>query len=117
MKAKRCRRAASFQPADGHGASCGGPIVDGQYRVEVAPGEKTVQIIGLKTVRYDRNNAAQAGLADAAAARGDTSGTYDCVDRTITAAEGNHAKIEVKPGSQTLDFDLKQPAGPTIGKE
>ena len=106
-----------FQPADGHGASCGGPIIDGRYQLEVTPGEKTVEIIGVKTVRYDRNDAAQAGLADAAAARGDTNGTYDCVDRTITAAEGNHSKIKVNPGSQTLDLDLKRPAGSTAGRK
>ena len=47
-----------FQPADGHGASCGGPIIDGRYRLEVTPGKKTVEILGVKTVRYDRNDGA-----------------------------------------------------------
>lgn len=99
----------AFSPADGQGPSCGGPIANGQYQLEVPPGQKIVQISRLKAVAFDRNDGRQAALADEAIKRGDTSGTYDCVDPAFAQAEGNHARIEVKPGNQTIDFSLKTP--------
>lgn len=103
----------TFLPADGQGPSCGGPIANGQYQLEVPPGQKIVQISGLKAVAFDRNDERQAALADEAAKRGDVRGTYDCVDPAFAQAKGNHARIEVKPGSQTVDFSLKYPTTPS----
>ena len=97
-----------FQPADGHGPSVGGPIADGQYQLVVEPGVKKVQILGVKTLQYDMNNPGEAALANGAAQRGDKSGTYDCADPTIADAEGNRATVDIKPGSQSVDFTLKR---------
>lgn len=96
-----------FSPADGHGSTCSGPISDGQYTVEALPGSKTVHITGLKTLKYNMNNPAEAALAEAASKRGDTSGVYKIADPSLTQAMGNHSTAEIKPGSQSIDFDLK----------
>jgi hypothetical protein len=102
----------AFNPADGNGPACGSPIVDGQYRVEVPPGQKIVQITVVTATRFNLKNPQEAGLAAQAIERGDKSGTYDRVDPTFDGAEGNRVKVEVKPGSQSMDFPLKR-AGST----
>jgi hypothetical protein len=96
----------SFQPADGRGPSCGGPIAAGRYRIEAAPGPKTVQITVLKSVRFDLSKPDEARYASEAAARGDNSGAYDCVDLTAANAQGNHTAVEIRTGGQTMDFTL-----------
>jgi hypothetical protein len=99
-----------FEPTDGHGAGCGGKITDGKYQVEVTPGAKTVLVTGLTMKAYDMKNPQQAGLAKAAAERGNASGTYECADPTVANAEGNRVSLEVKEGKQTFDFTLKRVA-------
>ncbi len=49
----------SFLPADGKGPTAAAIIEQGDYSVEVAPGEKKVEILGYKTAgkrRYDEND-------------------------------------------------------------
>lgn len=49
----------SFVPVDGKGPSAAGIIENGHYSVEVAPGQKKVEILGYKTTgrrRYDEND-------------------------------------------------------------
>ena len=49
----------SFMPADGKGPSAAAIIEQGAYSVEVAPGEKKVEILGYKSTgkrRYDEND-------------------------------------------------------------
>jgi hypothetical protein len=103
----------TFLPADGHGPAVGGSIVDGQYQVEnLIPGKKFVQIIGLKKVNFALSNEEMQRRARENAKRGDTTGIVERADEIPADAEGNNRQIEIKPGSQTLDFDLKPKARP-----
>jgi hypothetical protein len=97
-------------PEDGKGPVVGGPITDGRYRVEnVTPGQKTVQIIGVKKVSFAQSHEEMATAAKNAAKKGDGSGIIDRADVIPADAEGNKSVIEVKPGNQTFDFSLKAP--------
>lgn len=99
-----------FQPVDGKGTSCGGPIVDGRYKLETSAGKKVVQIVAVKEIQYGRRSPEEdARLAREAFARGDTSGIIDRADVIPANAQGNNAQVDVAPGQQTLDFDLKRP--------
>ena len=99
-----------FQPLDGEGSSCGGPIVDGHYEIETTPGKKVVQVVAVKAVIYARRSPEEElRLAQEAAARGDASGVIDRADLIAPDAEGNNAKVDVQAGQQTLDFHLKRP--------
>jgi hypothetical protein len=103
--------AITFLPADGRGATFGGPITDGQYRVEgLTPGEKIVQIVGVKKIRFALSGEEMARAANEAAKRADTSGIVDRADQIPPNADGNNAKHDLQPGKQTLDLTLCPPA-------
>jgi hypothetical protein len=103
--------AISFLPADGHGPTAGGPIVDGRYEVtNLVPGRKIVQIVAEKKNNGPVSHEERARQASEAAKRGGTSPNVEQADEIPADAEGNNRQIEVKPGSQTLDFDLKPKA-------
>ena len=103
-----------FQPADGKGASCGGPIKNGKYTVETTPGKKVVQIIAVKKVKYGRRSPQEeARLLREAAARGDRSGVIESADAIPPNAQGNNKQVDVQSGSQTMDFNLMPPMGRT----
>jgi hypothetical protein len=105
--------AISFLPADGHGPAAGAPIVEGYYQVEnLLPGKKVVQIVGVKKINFAKSNEEMARQAKENAKRGDATGIVERADEIPADAEGNNRQIEVKPGSQTLDFDLKPKARP-----
>lgn len=101
-----------FQPVGDQGASCGGPITKGQYEIETTPGKKIVQIMATKAVQYGRRSPEEEmRLARAAAAKGDSSGIIDRADIVPPNAVGNNAEVDLVGGDQTLDLDLKSPAG------
>jgi len=101
----------TFVPADGLGPSSGSTISGGRYRVDdLAPGEKIVQIEGLKEIPVARTTAELAQQAEEAARRGQVAAPAADAMLIPDDAEGNNAKVQVKPGKQTLDFDLKQPS-------
>ncbi len=98
----------TFLPDGGAGPSCGAPIAEGRYQAKCQPGKMIVQIVGVKAINYSRNSEDRARLAKEAAQRGDTTGIIDRADTIPADAEGNNAKIEIKSGNQTMDFDLKR---------
>jgi len=103
--------AITFTPADGLGPSSGGTISGGRYRVDdLAPGEKIVQIVGLKAVPFARTTAELAQQAEEAARRGQVAAPAAQASQIPDDAEGNNAKVQVKSGKQTLDFHLKRPS-------
>ena len=103
--------AITFLPVDGRGPSAGGPIVNGNYRVAgLKPGEKIVQIVGVKAVPFVRSSEEMARMAAEAARRGDATGIIDRADEISSDAEGNQARIEVVAGKQARDFLLKKAA-------
>lgn len=100
-----------FQPVGNQGASCGGPVVQGQYKVEMSPGKKVIQVIAAGAVDYGRRSPEEeARLLREAVARGDRSGIIQRADIIPPNAEGNNVEVDVQPGKQTRDFNLKRPA-------
>ena len=101
----------TFLPVDGKGPTCGGPITVGKYQADLlTPGKKTVQIIGVKAVKFAMSSEEMANAARSATARGDGTGIIDRADTVPADAVGNNAVVEIKPGPQTLDFQLTPPA-------
>jgi hypothetical protein len=105
--------AISFLPADGHGPTAGAQIVDGQYEIRsLMPGKKIVQIVAEKKSNGPVSHDERARQASDNAKRGGTSPSAEQAAEIPADAEGNNRQIEVKSGSQTLDFDLKPKARP-----
>ncbi len=103
--------AITFLPGDGQGPGVGGPISDGVYRIgEITPGEKVVQIIGVKAIPFATTTAELQKQAEEARSRGQVAAPVERADTVPDNAQGNNATVEIQPGSQTLDFDLKPPA-------
>lgn len=91
--------AITFLPTDGKEASRGAMIKGGRYVADMVPGKWTVQISG------GRKLAAPASSEDAY-----KKGQQADKDGMVPAnAVGNGGAIEIKPGSQTLDFALTKP--------
>jgi hypothetical protein len=98
--------AISFLPTDGHGPSCGGSIVNGRYTAQLLPGTKMVRIVEMKVSDHilTREEIKQASAKQKQA--GDRIEGNEAIPPN---AEGNNVEIEVKSGTQTLDFALKRP--------
>jgi hypothetical protein len=101
----------TFLPTDGKGPSTGGKITGGKYQMDkLTPGPKVVQVLAVKALPSARSSEEMEKLAAAAKARGDTTGIIEQADVIPPDAEGNNARIEVQPGKQEINFDLKKPA-------
>ena len=102
----------SFLSDDGKGAAVGAPITDGKYTAEKVPtGKRVVKIEAadkagpsIQTTeeleRFSKENKGKIG----------PSGIIS-TESVPQDAEGNNQKVEVKAGSQTMNFALKKPAG------
>jgi hypothetical protein len=102
----------TFLPATGDGPTSGGPIADGQYRVDdLTPGKKLVQIVGVKKVNFPTSNDELARQWKAKAQHGDSTGTIGRAEEVPTDAPGNNSEVEVKEGEQLLDFAVKRKTG------
>jgi hypothetical protein len=102
-----------FQPADGRGPTAGAAISDGRYQVEsLVPGKKIVQIIAVKKINFAASNEEMERQAKENANRGDTTGIVERADEIPADAVGNNREINVQPGKQTVDFELKRKRGP-----
>lgn len=102
----------TFMPVDGSGSEAGAKITDGEYHVEeITPGEKTVQVVGVKEVPWvasseemERQSRENPKLV------GDGRDLVYPADTVPPDAEGNNQRVTVKEGPQTLNFGLKKPA-------
>ena len=102
----------TFLPADGKGPVAGAAIAEGKYQVDqIQPGKKTVQIIGVKAVKFARSSEEMARMAADASKRGDDSGLIDPADEIPSQAQGNNVEVDVVQGLQNRDFALNRPAG------
>jgi hypothetical protein len=93
----------SFIPVDGQGASTGGQIVRGKYKVEdVPPGSKRVEIRAGAELAAMPDIDAKAPAGKAAAPKAE--------EEAIPAdADGNNVVVEIGRGNQKLDFPLERP--------
>jgi hypothetical protein len=99
----------TFSPADGKGATAGGPIEAGHYTVDnFTPGPKVVKIEVVKAVPFARNSADMAKRAAADKFFGKGTGLIDPADEIPPNAEGNNQKVDIQPGKQIRDFHLKR---------
>jgi hypothetical protein len=95
----------TFSPADGKGPIASGSISAGQYSVtDLVPGPKVVLISSVAEVprvmsTEELQKAAEKGIRAPAPA----------AQLVPPDAEGNGQTIEIKPGSQQLEFTLKVP--------
>jgi hypothetical protein len=95
----------TFMPEGGHGVARSGKIEAGNYVVnDVPPGRKTVQIVGVKQIKFAKT---QAEAAEAAK-RGPPAAA-ESADDVPQNAEGNGQTVETAAGAQELNFDLKRP--------
>ena len=98
----------TFLPADGKGPVAAAHISSGAFTVaEITPGPKIVQITAVKVVPFARSTQEMADRAAAQKAQGNATGIIDPADTIPANAEGNNVAMEVKAGSQKLDFHLK----------
>ena len=98
----------TFTPTSGRGSVCSAKIENGAYRVvNVSPGQKKVQIIGVKKIHF-RPPAEQAAASKAAKAAGEVV-TPESTEDMPDNAEGNNQVIETTEGVQERNFDLKRP--------
>jgi hypothetical protein len=101
-----------FQPADGRGPTAGAAISDGRYQVDsLVPGKKIAQIIAVKKINFAASNEEMERQAKENAVRGDTNGIVERADEIPADAVGNNREINVQPGKQTVDFELKRKPG------
>lgn len=101
----------TFTPADGKGQDAGGRIANGRYAVAgLPPGPKVVKVIAVRKVNFASTSAEMQQKAAEARKGGNHDGLVDPADTIPDDAEGNNVTVEVAPGSQTRDFNLKKPA-------
>jgi hypothetical protein len=100
----------TFTPSDGKGNDAGGQITNGQYTVAgLPPGPKVVRVIATRKVNFASTSAEMEAKAAEARKAGRFDGLVDPADTIPDDAEGNNQTVEVKPGQQKLDFNLKRP--------
>jgi hypothetical protein len=95
----------TFIPVDGQGASTGGQIVRGKYKVEdVSPGTKRVEI---------RAGAQLADMPDVDAPKtqpvGKAAPQRSDEELIPPDAEGNNVSVDIGKGNQKIDFPLERP--------
>jgi len=102
------RGAITFFPEDGKGPDGGGAIADGRYEaVDLMPGKKRVQIVGVKAVNFGRRAEYMNPAAKGTWPKADATGIIERADVIAPNAEGNNVVIEVVAGSQVHDFELR----------
>ena len=102
----------TFAPSAGRGPIVGAMISDGQYQVDgLTEGKNSVQIVGVKKAAGPVSHADMKRQAKENAAHGATTGIVERADEIPSDAEGNNRDVDIKPGKQTLDFDLKRKSG------
>jgi hypothetical protein len=100
----------SFRPADGMGQTFAATIENGVYTIPTAtPGMRKVEIHGLRKVQHGVSHEDAARLADQAMKEGKALHVSAPADYIPIDAEGNLKEVEVAPGDQTINFELKGP--------
>jgi hypothetical protein len=107
--------AITFRPADGQGQSFGAQIVDGAYTTAAgSPGSRTAVVMGVKKIDFGMSSDEAMRKADEAQAAGKPWGGHlsEPADYIAEDAEGNSQTVEITPGHQTLNIEVKGPPKP-----
>ena len=101
----------SFQPVAG-GKSFGAMIENGNYDVvDAQPGSYTVSFRAVRKVDFAKSNAELAQMWEQRQSSGGTADDLaDPADVMPEDAVGNGQTVEIRPGTNRLDFDLLPPA-------
>ena len=102
----------TFRPTDGKGQAFGAPIANGRFTTSKAsPGSKTAVIRGVKKINYGMNSDEATRKANEAIAAGKSWAGHmsEAADYIPEDAEGNSQVLEIKSGSQEIDFAIKGP--------
>lgn len=98
----------SLRSVDGTGPSIGAMIVDGHYSIpEAAPGTRVAVITAVREGQAIQSRAEGIRLAEQARAEGRRPNKASRGNLIPPDAEGNNRAVEIKQGSQTLDFAIK----------
>jgi hypothetical protein len=93
----------SFVPAEGGGVTAGAPIKDGRFEIQgLAPGKKQVQITAAAEVDFPKHSPEPGEVRRAPA---------PAEPLVPPNAVGNGQTVDVRPGRQVLDFELRKPPG------
>jgi hypothetical protein len=97
----------TFHPADGKGAAAAAEIEDGHFSVpNVTSGPKIVEVSSTKPIKSPQSSEDMAKAFAEAKAKGKSAATVEFADLIPRDAIGNNQKVELAPGSQTMNFQL-----------
>jgi hypothetical protein len=99
----------TFFPADEKGPMSAAQITDGSYQLTMSPGRHLVEITAAKKIQFALSSEEMEAKFKAAKSKGNASGIVESADLIPANAVGNRQTIDVKSGTQTLDFHLKKP--------
>jgi len=100
----------TFFPNQTKGAEKASPIKAGAYEVsDLTPGPHIVEVTASKKIQFALSSEEMEAKFKAAKAKGNATGVVESADLIPANAKGNRQKVEVKAGSQTMDFHLKKP--------
>lgn len=95
-------------PVDGRGPTSGGMISQGVYHIEnLTPGKKRVEVIGIKKVPFVASSAEMEAAAQLPRPPGANADLVYPADTISEDAQGNHVELEIQPGVNHRDFDLR----------
>lgn len=104
--------AISFRPADGKGQVYATLIDNGVFSIpKAAPGSRVVEVRGTKKVNFGASHEEAARMAAERATANNplAADVAEAADYIAPDAEGNSKTVEVAPGENTIDFDIKGP--------
>ena len=100
----------TFFPNQTKGAEKASPIKAGAYEVsDLTPGPHIVEVTASKKIQFALSSEEMEAKYKAAKAKGNTTGVVESADLIPANAKGNRQNVEVKAGSQKMDFHLKKP--------
>jgi hypothetical protein len=100
----------TFFPNQTKGAEKASPIKAGAYEVSgLTPGPHIVEVTATKKIQFALSSQEMEAKFKAAKAKGNATGVVESADLVPANAKGNRQTVDVKAGSQKMDFHLKKP--------
>jgi hypothetical protein len=100
----------TFFPQSDNGPTAAAPIKDGAYSINtLLLGPHIAEITASKKINHAMSTEEMEAKFKAAKAKGNATGIVESGDLIPPIAVNNRQTIDIKPGSQTVDFHLKKP--------
>jgi hypothetical protein len=98
----------TFFPNQTKGAEKASPIKAGAYEVSgLTPGPHIVEVTASKKIQFALSSEEMEAKFKAAKAKGNATGVIESADLIPANAKGNRQNVDIKAGSQKMDFHLK----------